>query len=100
MKYRDVLRERMKSLGLSGAGLGRILGVGRMSVSTALSGYRMVKGKKQLNEMGVDTLLKYVDALGGKVYIEFPNEGDMRRRERYQITNEPVSVGDTEKKED
>ena len=99
MRYREIIKNRMKNMGMSGAGLGRILGVGRMSVSVALSESRKVNGVVRHNEMGVDTLIKYVETLGGKVYIEFPNEGDMRRRERYQITNEPVSVGDTEKEE-
>ena len=100
MNWKNVIRKRMKDIKVSGAGLGRQLGVSTQAVSNNLAETRVGNGKRTVRTVTIDVLINYVEALGGKVYIEFPNEGDMRRRERYQITNEPVSVGDTDKKED
>lgn len=100
MNWKSVIRKRMKDIRISGAGLGRQLGVSTQAVSNILAETRLENGKRTVRTATIDVVINYVETLGGKVYIEFPNEGDMRRRERYQITNEPVSVGDNEKEED
>ena len=101
MNWKDIIRKRMKDIKVSGAWLGRQLGISIQAVSNSLAETRSVNGKRIVRDTTITTLVNYVEALGGKVYIEFPNDGDMRRRERYQVTNEkeePSSDAETDAK--
>ena len=88
MNWKGIIRKRMKDMKVSGAWLGRQLGISIQAVSNSLAETRIINGKRVVRDATIGTLINYVEALGGKVYIEFPNDGDMRRRERYQVTNE------------
>lgn len=68
----------MAKAGVTGAGLGRKLGLVRSTINRTL----MTDG------MTIDTFLKYVDALGGTVVVEWTDPGDARKKFRWEVSHE------------
>lgn len=77
MNCKQVLRDVMARAGVTGAGLGRKLGLARSTINRTL----MTDG------MTIDTFLKYVNALGGTVVVEWTDPGDARKRFRWEVDN-------------
>ena len=76
--YREVLLELMKKNGYTKASLAKRLGVSRNTTSTALRGVE--------KDMSLSRFLKYCDAMGAKVVVEYTDPEDGRKNFRWQLT--------------
>lgn len=79
--YTKVIRDILMAKDWTYAALSRKLKVSRVAVSTAL------RDENPRSGMTMDNFVKYVHALGGKIYVEWEDEGDGRRRYRWEVGN-------------
>lgn len=82
MHYKLVIREVIEKKSWAVAALAKKIGVTRAQVYAALRTDGARPG------MTMDSFLRYMRALGARVYVEWTDDGDARRRYRWEIGNE------------
>ncbi len=77
--YKGVIKDILDAKDWTYAALARKLKVSRNSVGSALQENNARCG------MTMENFLKYASALGARVYVEWEDDGDGRRRYRWEI---------------
>ncbi len=77
--YTAVLRDILDAKDWKFSALARKLKVSRNAVSSVL------RENNPRSGMTMENFLKYASALGARVYVEWEDEGDGRRRYRWEI---------------
>lgn len=79
--YAKVLRDILSAKDWTYAALARKLGITRAAVSSVLR-------EDARSGMTIERYLDYAHAVGAKVYVEWEDEGDGRRRYRWEVTHD------------
>lgn len=79
MHYKEAMKELIKKKSWTMAALAKKLGLSRNQISVSL------RTENARSGMTMESYLKYARALGAHVYLEWVDEGDARRKYRWEI---------------